>query len=526
MLFKNPIFIRFCRSELRVKRAIFWYLLTLIITAFNVAVVYGPQIAQGRDSVDAARGALLPILIIQGIIMLFLGTGSVASGITREKVDNVLNYQRLTPLPVRQKIIGYLFGLPVRNYVMFLITVPFLLFVLVVGRVPPSSIIPYYLVFFSSTLLYHFTGMVAGMISTKWRWSARISMALIFLLYFVLPQFSHLGLVFLEFLTVRPVFTEHIVPLIGASTDFKMEGIGLVFDRSVPFFTTEISGTLFSFVIQFCLIVLFSLIVARKWVADSIPAISKPLALVTFCVFVVMSLGNIWPNLTRSQSALAIFQSNGVMAAEAAVIALPLVMALTTTLLLYVLMTSALPDPMQYRHGRIKADRLGLTHLSRWDDASSGYLFTSIAFLVQSAMLVIVFFTLDQAGYYEEVQGTPSQGFWLLLAMGLSLFYFMGIKENFGSGKLALFVLLSWAVPILAAILIMAIGQSEDLIGVTLLTAALSPILIIPFSLIQMVPSELMESHGPEAQRAFGLSIFLLASLNAWLHWRLRKIRG
>ena len=98
MIFKNPIFIRFCRSELRVKKAIFWYLLTLIITAFSVVLLYGPQVAQGMDSTDAARSALLVILIIQGIIMLFLGTGSVASGITREKVDNVLNYQRLTPL--------------------------------------------------------------------------------------------------------------------------------------------------------------------------------------------------------------------------------------------------------------------------------------------------------------------------------------------------------------------------------------------------------------------------------------------
>ena len=86
-------------------------------------------------------------------------------------------------------------------------------------------------------------------------------------------------------------------------------------------------------------------------------------------------------------------------------------------------------------------------------------------------------------------------------------------------------MLLSWAVPILAAILIMAIGQSEDLIGITLLTAALSPILIIPFSLFQMIPNELMDSHGPEAQRAFGLSILLMASLNAWLHWRLWKVR-
>ena len=143
MLHKNPIFIRFCRSELRYKKAIFWYLLTLIATAFAVAITYAPQVAQGREAMAAARNALLPVLIIQGIILLFMGTGSIASGITREKVENVLDYQRLTPLPTRDKILGYLFGLPVRHYVMFAITLPFLAFVLIVGRIPPSAFVPY-----------------------------------------------------------------------------------------------------------------------------------------------------------------------------------------------------------------------------------------------------------------------------------------------------------------------------------------------------------------------------------------------
>ena len=113
----------------------------------------------------------------------------------------------------------------------------------------------------------------------------------------------------------------------------------------------------------------------------------------------------------------------------------------------------------------------------------------------------------------------------MLLATGLSLFYFQGLKENFGAARLAMFALLSWALPILAAILIIAIGQNEDLIGITLLTAALSPIVIIPLSLIRMLPLDMMESHGPEAQRAFGLSIVLLTGMNAWLHWRLRTLR-
>jgi hypothetical protein len=234
-------------------------------------------------------------------------------------------------------------------------------------------------------------------------------------------------------------------------------------------------------------------------------------------------LANIWPNLTRADNALPIFQSNGQIAAEAAVTAIPLIMALTTTFLVFVLMTSALPDPMQFKHGKIRAQRLGLGHLSPWEDASSGYLFTSLAYGCQVILMGIIFYTLHRAGYYEGIEISPAKGAWILLASGLSLFYFQGLKENFGAGKLAMFALLSWALPILGAILIMAIGQSESLIGITLIVTALSPIMIIPLSVAQMVPQELMDTHGPEFYRAFGTAVLLMTTMNAWLHWKIRR---
>jgi len=407
MRFTNPIFIRFCRSELRLRKSIFWYLLTFAVSAFSVAIIYVPQVVRDREPVEAARSALLPLLIIQGFILLFMGTGSVASGITREKVDKVLDYQRLTPLPVRRKIIGYLFGLPIREYVLFLITLPFAVFILVAGKIPPSAFIPYYLVFLSSTLLYHFTGMVAGMISRRWRWSARISQGLILLLYFVLPQLSHLGLVFFEFLTVRPVFAECILPIVEPGSPVQIDNPGFMAGQSVPIFATMVSGTLFSLVIQTLLIILFAGMVARKWHADSVPAISKPMAAATFLIFSIMSLANIWPNLTRSANALNIFQSGGDLPQTVAVFLLPLVLALVTTALALVLMVSALPDPMQYRHGRIRAGRTARGRLALWDDNAPGYALAAFFILIQVFLLLIALATLSDAGYFTGLASSP-----------------------------------------------------------------------------------------------------------------------
>ena len=76
----------------------------------------------------AARDAFYPILFFQMVILLFMGTGSVAGGISRESADGMIDYQRLTPMTPLAKIVGYLFGLPVREYVLFAVTLPFTIF--------------------------------------------------------------------------------------------------------------------------------------------------------------------------------------------------------------------------------------------------------------------------------------------------------------------------------------------------------------------------------------------------------------
>ena len=518
MLHTNPIFLRFCRSELRLRKAIFWYLLVLIVTAFTVSIIYAPMVVRGGEPETAARSALLPLMIIQGIILLFMGTGNVASGITREKVDDVLNYQRLTPLPIGRKITGYLFGLPVRQYVLFSITLPFLLFIIVVGNLPLLPLITYYAVFFSSTLLYHQTGMVAGMLSRRWRWSARIAQGMIILLYFVLPQMSHLGLVFFEFLTVRPVFSEQILPLVAALPNVQMEGIGFMSGKSVPFYKLEISGTLFSFIIQSGLVTLFTLVIARKWRADTMPAISKPMAIGVFAVFAVLALGNIWPNLTAASNALPIFQSNSADGKLIAVTALPLMLTLTSCALACVLLSSALPDPMQARHGHIRALRFGRQRLGSWEDAAGGYPLMAVFLGIQGLLIGISLATLYQSGFFEGIEARPIYGGALFLASALCLLYFQGLKENFGAGQLGVFGLLHGSVPILAAILILA--SKSDAHGIALNIAALSPLTAIPFCAAFMVPQDTLADSLASVYRSIGIALLVLAVANGYLHYR------
>jgi hypothetical protein len=108
-----------CESRL------WWIIMTLIFTAF----VFFTSHWAGMDQLDLSRAAsarlpVIPLLIMQSFILFFLGTGAVASGMTAEEDEGVMDYQRLVPMSPISKVMGYLLGLPVREWILFLVTLP------------------------------------------------------------------------------------------------------------------------------------------------------------------------------------------------------------------------------------------------------------------------------------------------------------------------------------------------------------------------------------------------------------------
>lgn len=142
--------------------------------------------------------------------MFIIGTGQVAGGMTAERDEGVIDYQRLIPMSPLAKVLGYLFGLPVREYVMFLATLPFTAWLIWRGKVAMGVWLPLYAAVFSTTLLYHFTGLLTGTVARNRRWAFLASIGLVFCLYTVIPQMAKFGLVFFKYLTITPVFLESL----------------------------------------------------------------------------------------------------------------------------------------------------------------------------------------------------------------------------------------------------------------------------------------------------------------------------
>ncbi len=260
----NPIFRRYCRSRLRPRGLAVGLLIVALVAGFIVAMANSIGIRFGSSPADNARGGLIPLFVLQSIILFVLGTAQVAGGMVADRDEGVIDYQRLIPMSPLAKVLGYVFGLPIREYAMFLTTLPFTAYSLWKGEVPWSVWLPLYSAVLSSALLYHFTGLLTGTVVKNRRWAFLISIGLVFCLYTVIPQMAKFGLVFFKYLTIMPVFEESL-PGILPSTSGAIVTAAQRLAPTVKFFGLDFSEIVFTLFSQGGLILTFIIMLCRKW---------------------------------------------------------------------------------------------------------------------------------------------------------------------------------------------------------------------------------------------------------------------
>ena len=294
-IWANPIFRRYCRSRLRLRGLSLWMLISLLISGFLFFIIRQGMLRwDGMDLVDAERTPLIPLLIFQGVILFLLGTGQVAGGMTAEADEGVLDYQRLAPMSPLAKVLGYLFGLPIREYVLVLVTMPFSLWSLWRGQVPLGIALQLYGIFFTAGVLYHLTGLLAGTVVKNKRWAFLVSMGVIFLLYTVIPQLAKFGLAYFKYLTIMPVFEEcypHLIPRdAGAAAQALQQ-----FLPSAKFFNLNFPQAVFTLLTQGVLILTMTVMLWRRWRRAESHLLGKVWATGFFGWLQLVLLGNALP---------------------------------------------------------------------------------------------------------------------------------------------------------------------------------------------------------------------------------------
>ena len=547
----NPIFRRYARSRLRPKALIPWMLVVGILATFVFLAVWVGGTKNGIDTVVIGRTVLMVMVPIQAFLLMLIGTGAVASGIMLEGADGGIEYQRLTPLSPLTKIAGYLFGLPVREYCLFLVTLPFTVIGAVSGEVPIGLLLSLYAALITSAVLYHLSGCVAGMVVNR-RFAGRIAQLMVIILYLVLPQIAKLGFEFFSYLTILPVLSEVMGELVpqGRVIFDQVFGTG---SRSVSLFGIEVEALPFSLLIQGTLIMTFVIILYRKWRQPTHHMLGKNFA-AWLCIWIhVLLLGSTIPLIDSGDifptQLQGMFQRQARVRAQAELVRefgeinpemrerllrldsrrskqpmhgywLSASYGVGALLLSCGLVLIITPSRDEFTKALRRKRKLDRRRVPLNADGASAFLHVVLIALAGAVAWSI--FCSEMFGsrwFTEQFMGEEAPHFSMLalrlvpFSQLLFVLVFWAVLEWGERRTLLLFVLFGWVVPVLAAMIFMIAGERFHNLAIALggLSAFPSPFYAMSFPLEEPIP------YLKQASGTFVAVVALYAALVVWL---------
>ncbi|MEM7681399.1 MAG: hypothetical protein AAF288_05535 [Planctomycetota bacterium] len=519
----NPILRRGLRARLRPKTAIGMGAVVLTVAVFLAA--FPILTAQNRIGGTPGQGADLALVLLlgfQGILLLLGGTGAAASGMAKERADNVLDYQRMTPMPTPTKIVGMLYGLPAREYALAALVLPVVLYCAAIANVDPFALLRFYAVMLLSVAAYHMTGMTAGMIAKRpWR-ANMIAQGMVVLLYLVLPRLSFFQLDAFEYLTLLPAAQEFI-----ASQDIRIDGEGLPPPSDVPLFTAAINPTLFSGVMLGLLLTCLSHVVARRWKDDAANLFGKRFAYLFVAGACTLATGAFWPLVEDPNRFLEERGGMGVEAAAVFMLSLHLCLCLGAGMLAVL---AAAPDRFATIRGDRRRLKLDLPSIGwRRDEATAAPLMAWSAVVIAGAFFILFGLLRSRP---DALDPTPAWSLALAPAgYAVLALFFLGLgREVAGPRGVLLLLFAAWVVPVLAGILLGGATENEVL---AMYVLSLMPVFGVVLEVSTMVDQAMRFDHSLASElgahrdsvRLFGLVFYGVASAVLGLLWMRRRSR-
>ena len=527
----NPIFRRYVRSRMRPRGLLIALLMSGLVAGFIFALARSVAMNRiGLDPSDAERAPLIGLVVLQGVILFVLGTAQVAGGMTAERDEGVIDYQRLLPMTPLSKVLGFLFGLPVREWAMFGVTLPFTAWGLWKGQVETAVWVKLYGVMLSTALLYHLTGLVTGTVVKNRRWAFLVSIGLVFCLYTVIPQLARFGLVGFQYFTITPVFREAVPDLLPRDAGAAVETAQRLLP-TVKFFNLDFPEAVFTAFSQSGLILTFIWMLCRRWRRTESHLLDKGWATGFFLWIQVLLLGNALPqvepgNLFPSRGLTGLVGFARPQAPDAAeAVAVVGVYGVFTVVMLWVFASMITPTAERQRAGWRRARKQGRKGLPLAGDAASGFGW------------IVIMAVAGAFGWWEFAKGVveskwfPGQevgpgvlaGF-LLVTLSLGAGY-QAFLEWRGVRTVALAAILVGLVPLMVGAVLGTIRNS--LTPVAAWVMGMSPLLLPAYGagtlldLAELPP--LLVRAVPGAFKFWGALALLGMLRAAWGLWRERR---
>jgi hypothetical protein len=429
--FDNPIFIKHARSRLRRQ--------ALAAGAVVVVVLCMCIVWAGYENDALLNGRAFEwLLILQGVIIIIMGASQVSAAVGGARQSGILDFHRVSPLTPTELTLGFFFGAPIREYLLFACTLPFATLFIAYGVPTVHRFIELTIFLVAIAWVFHGLALLNALIMKGQR-SARGAVGVV--VFFVI--------IFINSLRMGRIF-----PSVGL---FDEDARLTFFKASLPWLTVVLIyvGALLFFIY---------LAARRRMGEERIHPFSKPQAIAALTALSVLLLGGIWQR-----------EKNGVL--EIVVLYLLVVAALLVLLMVT-------PTKAEYLKGLWRAKRQGRANLSWWDDLSLNRVMLAI-----SCAIILVAATIGRSVLQDETSGPNAfrrsggnyplaiaTGVLVVAYFGLAVQYFVLRFGRRGVTYFALFLFLAWLVPLVTGtILAMASFRSDGGVA-SQVSFALTPI--------------------------------------------------
>jgi hypothetical protein len=425
----NPILVKHVRSRLRRQ--------PLVTTLVVVQVLCLCILWAGYQlNIFITGGAFELLVVLQGIILIVMGSSQVSAAVNGARASGILDFHRVSPLSPTELTLGFFFGAPIREYVLFASTLPYAAICLAIGAPTFRGMVQVVILLFTTAWILQGLALLNALIS-KPRANARGAIGLVVFLLILFFNLLRMG----RFAPSAVLFDGDL------RTDFY--GYSLPWLAVVLFFEAPL---------------LFFLFIAssRKMDSERLHPFTKPQALAALGALGFLSLGAIW-------------HQDGYDILEVGVLYVLVIIAILLTV-------TVTPSRAEYQKGLWRARKEGRAHQPWWDDFAINrvYLFLNCFLVLASANVA-----WSQSSKEPRFVGNSmaaafplaiATGVLVVAYFGLSLQYFLLRYGARGKIYFGLLLFFAWLLPLVAgSILAMATAPMVNEAGSQALLS-LSPV--------------------------------------------------
>ncbi len=403
--FDNPIFLKHVRARLRPQA---------FLTSLAVVGILCLCIAYGGYQLNAFQtgGAAGTLLALQTVLLVIMGSGQVGASVNGARASGILDFHRVSPLTPTQMTLGFFFGAPIREYLLFAATLPFMVLCMALGVPSLRGFIQLMILLIAAAWTVQGLTLLNGLMSKAKN-----------------PASNVVGLMVLAWFVSMPLISG------GMFSINLVEG-----ERRLSFFDISLPWLPVVLLYQTPMLFFIFLAARRKMESARMHPLSKPQAISAMITFAVLVLGGIWKQ--ERPEILAI---------------VALYLLVITAVVLTIMVT---PSQAEYCKGVRRARQKGLRHLPCWDDLSVNWVFLAI-----TAAMVLAAGTIAgsvAAGPPDAFVATrPNGSFPLALATGVLVVAYFGLALQYfllrfaarGPMYFGLFLFLAWLLPLLAGLI-------------------------------------------------------------------------